>query len=252
LINKGDVVNAEKKKQRVNEVVKFLKKNWASTISLVISIIAVLISMQSNMYSRKASSSDILIEDIGELYNRGNHQTWYATVYGCDDDYSDGYVLHFNTGGEFWLSNMGGLDTTLLATYFVSDIDIYDSRVNFNKDNTWRASVYEHPNLYFIGDEINSVEIPAGKGLPVNVLADTEAYFPTVDAAIQYFQSLIGDSTQKLIDKRGAWIFRFSDGKTYSKAYDKADLRLMDYLADKPKTLKEQLETSCKVMDRKP
>lgn len=243
---------AEKKKKTENKVLDFLKKNWANTISISISIIAILISIQSNAYSRKSSNSEILVEDIGEVYNNGNYETWYLTVYGCNDDYSDGYLLYLETVGEFWLSNIGGLDTTLLATYFTSEFEIYDPRFDKNARDTWSTSIYEHPNLAIIGEEITSLEMPAGKGMPINLHAVNTAYFPTSEKALSYFQSLIGSSNQRTIENNGTWVFRFSDGKTYSKTYNYVEIRLLDYIENKPKTLNEQLEISCKEMYRSP
>lgn len=241
----------KKKKQPVSEKIKFFQKNWASIISVIVSVVAVLISIQSNIYSKRASNSDMLIEDIEEVYNNSSNQTWYVSVYGCKNDYANDYILNFSTVGEFWISNTGGLDTTLLATEFTSDIDIYDYRVGFDKHYTWSTSVYEHPNFDMIGDEINLLEIHAGKGLPVNMRALILAFFPTENDALRYSNSLMnGDPYHNLTEKRGTWIFRFSDGKTYRKSYDQVDIRLSRSSADKPKTFSQQLETSCEIMNK--
>jgi len=230
-------------------MIKFFKKNWVNVVSILISVIALLISIQSNTYSKKSSNSQIQIEDIGEVYANNNKQTWYITVYGCSDDDSDGYILHFSTVGEFWVSNTGGLDTTLLVTDFASDIKTFDYRFGQREIDSWSASVYEHPNSETRGAYISLLEVTAGKGVPIYTSADSIAYFETADDAIHYFQSLIqGDSNQGLVEKRGIWLFRFSDGETYSKSYSMAEIKLMVYDKNKPNNLKGQLETSCNEM----
>jgi hypothetical protein len=241
----------KKKKQSVSEKSKFFQKNWASIISVIVSVIAILISIQSNIYSKRISNSDMLIEDYGEVHNNSSNKPWYVSVYGCKNDYANDYILNFSTGGEFWISNTGGLDATLLATDFTSDIDIYDYRVGFDKNYTWKTSIYEHPNPDIFGDEISLLEMPAGKGLPVQLTAQILAFFPTENDALRYSNSLMnGDSYHNLTEKSGTWIFRFSDGKTYSKSYDQVDITLSRGSADKPQTFSQQLETSCEIMNK--
>lgn len=244
----------KKKQQQIeNGIIKFFKKNWTNIVSIAVSISAVLISIQSNIYSRKSSNSNVLIEDIGEVYNNGDYETWHITVYGCNDDYSGGKILDFKTSGEFWLSNTGGLDTTLLATDFKSEINIPDPRPDSSMENVWTTSIYKHSSFDIFGNEIISLELPAGKGIPIYILADSSAFFTSSDKAISYFESLTsGNPSQERMGKRGTWIFRFSDGNTYTKTYNKTNIRLLDYIESKPKTLKEQLEVSCEEMYRKP
>lgn len=248
-MNKGK----NKRRQTTSELLKFLKKNWASVVSIAISLMAVLISIQSNVYSRKASNSGLLIEDIGELHRKADDQVLYVVVHGCNDDYSDGYLLHFSTIGEFWVSNTGGLDTTLLVVDFSSDIGIDDSNIDPNKKITWITLMREHSSLDVVGNEINSLEIPAGKGVPLYVVSDYDLSFPTIEDATHFFQSIIFDGvTQKTIDKDGIWFFRFSNGNTYNKIYHKVNIRLENSIENYPKTIQEQLGVSCAIMNRNP
>lgn len=258
-------IGKKKQKQPVREKIKFFQKNWASILSITVSVVAVLISIQSNIYNKRSSNSDILIEDYREVFdtssnevdNNSDSQAWYVSVYGCKSENNNEYILHFSTIGEFWISNTGGLNTTLLTTEFTSDIDIYDYRDDSDKYyNTWAASViYEFPNsdtIGEIGEEINLLEMQAGKGLPVNIIAYTLAFFPTENDALRYAYPLLnGDSFQNPVEKKGTWIFRFSDGKTYSKTYNQAHIYLSAFNANKPDTLSRQLETSCEIMDKK-
>ena len=98
------------------KVIEFFSKNWYNTISLLISLTAVLIAIQANNYARRSSTPDLVINRIGD-------DSWSIFADGCYSSSKNQYRLSLSSMPEYWISNNGGLPSALIDVDFTSDLD---------------------------------------------------------------------------------------------------------------------------------
>lgn len=207
----------------------FLRQHWFSALSAIFSLIAILLSVQANYYSRKGLSADIDIKDIKTVNGIPKDETWFLNVTGCYQQASSQYYLEFRIPGEFWISNNGGSNVTLLTLDFSTGVKV----------DYWDVGMYEHPNLWHQGEYIAELDVPAGSSKPIYVYAVSSSRFQTLEDAldsVNYADFMASETHQR--PQKATWSFRFSNNDVFTYSYQTAEFPQID--------LRQQLEQPCK------
>ncbi len=198
----------------------FLRKNWFNIVSSLLSIVAIFLALKNLQYTQTATSVVIKVDDVREVYGTGELNTWILNIGTCSNQDSSQYIISFATHELFWISNTGGLQSTLLDANFTSDVNIQPG-INTISPN-WTSSMYQYDDPYTIGQPIFLLNIPSGSTMPVYVNGSNDIVFSSLDAALRYTTALSAGASDNIIKKYGVWTLKFGNGMTYNKIYDTA------------------------------
>jgi hypothetical protein len=117
---------------------------------------------------------------------------------------------------EFWITNSGGMNSTLVDVSFVIGIErVWESRFS----NKWYIEMHEHTNPHTKGDVIFDLNIPSGDTVPIYVTAiSNPVSFQTKEAALKYAGDLV---IRYSAFRASRWYFRFGDGTTLVRSNKK-------------------------------
>lgn len=211
--------------------IDFLEANWYDTISLILSLTALVVAIQANIYARKNSTPTLSIKDNNDRRGAKYPMYWPLQVGGWNRKSTCGYELEFTSSNEFWISNNGGLSATLVSVSFITD---FDKAIKSDRAEKWNVTVHKHDNPAHFGDVIYQLDVPAGSTVPVYVYAKTDYQsFHTKEAALSFVDSLrvnpIAGDTYK---KSARYYFRFGDGTVLVRTITNANFILeVDALA---------------------
>ena len=187
----------------------FFVTNWYNVIALILSLTALVVAIQANIYARKNSTPTISIKDNQERSGQKSTTNWRLNLQGCYRKSIRAYELVLRVPGEFWITNSGGMNSTLVDINFVIGVD----RVLENRFGTkWYIEMHKHTNPHTKGDIIFDLNISSGETVPIYVTAiSNPVSFQTKEAALKYADDLV---IKYAAFPASRWYFRFGDGTT--------------------------------------
>jgi len=177
---------------------RYLKKNWIVIAPIVISFVAVIVSIQSNNISLKTSKAIISVKNTHEV-RKTPEDKWILNIKNaCYDATNNRYVVSLEAFEEFWISNSGNLDTTLVNIYFDSDLQISSLA------NRWATEMIDSRT----GDQMFELLVPSGTTIRIGTFTRANSYFQEINGALEYLQYVFSDNNIK-----GTYEFSFTDDK---------------------------------------
>jgi hypothetical protein len=190
---------------------RFFAQNWFNLGTLLISVIALVVAVQSNLFAKEAN--DIARSSTNPLLNVvGDNETGNITVTGCNYDSQEPYRLKREMLDIFTFLNKGGLSASLLKVRF------FEGEIEYPHVNI-RALDRER---YLAEGELLDLplDIEAGKARTWVVQASDLSSWRTIEDALRNIN--YPDPSSQILPRTktpGKWVFEFSDGTIIDSMY---------------------------------
>jgi hypothetical protein len=213
-------------------ILDFFVTNWHNALSLILSLAALVVAIQANIYAKRNSTPTISIKDNYERKGQKSTTDWRLNIQGHYRKSTRAYELILRAPGEFWITNSGGINSTLVDVSFVIDVDrVLENRFRVK----WYTEIHEHKSPHTKGDILFDLNISSGATVPVYVTATSyPVTFQTKEEALKFADDLV---IRYSAFSTSRWYFRFGDGTTLVRSNKKMTFSTGN--------LENNLDTSC-------